>query len=197
VNVGAGPILLNDKTSTPMSTSPPREPPDVIVSSPPTPRVALMASTSEPTTEISLEELSRRQHEDQATAAASITLVSDRKGKGKAHVVHPIDELENYDLQEDADAVRMEPTHEQDVFRDDNGAVDYTEDSEDVSSGNGAYPPIGDDDLEERRVTEVRTIVYSIIRPLCLHSIFIHAFSAFSHTNWRPLLSLLWLNTDS
>jgi hypothetical protein len=156
-----------------------------------------MASTEEPTTEISLEGLSRRQHDDQATATASVTLVSDRKGKGKARVVDPIDELENYDLREDADAVRMESTHEHDVFRDDNGVVGYAEDSEDVSSGNGAYPPLGDDDLEERRVTEVRPVVYSMIRLLCLHRIFIYAFSTFSHTNRRPLLSLLWLNTDS
>ena len=156
-----------------------------------------MPSTEESTTGISLQGLSRQQHDDQTTAAASVTLVSDRKGKGKARAVDPIDELENYDLREDADAVRMESTHEQDVFRDDNGVADYTEDSEEVSSGNGAYPPLGDDDLEERRVTEVRMIVYSIVRLLCLHCIFIHIFSAFPHTNWWPLLSLHRLNTDS
>src|ERR1700728_2359917 len=123
------PILLDNKTSAPMSKSPPREPPDVIVSSPPTPGAILMGSIEVPTTEIPLEGLSRRQHDDPAAAAASITLVSDRKGKGKAHAVDPIDELENYDLQEEADAMRMESTHEHDVFRDDNGVADYTEDS--------------------------------------------------------------------
>jgi hypothetical protein len=159
-----------------MSKSPPPEAPDVVVSSPPTPRTTLKVSAEEPTTGIPLEGLSRQQNDDKANAAASITLVSDRKGKGKARAVDPVDELENYDLQEEADAVRMESTHDHGVFRDDNYAAEYA--SEEVPPGNGAYPPTGDDDLEERRVTEVCAAAYSVIKSLCFHS---HIFYISAH----------------
>lgn len=109
-------------------------------------------------TDIPLDELNDHQHRD-PTATAQDTPKSDRKGKGKAYVEddNPVNELENYDLEEemrDNDAVRMQerPRHEN-VFDDEYGA----DDSGGTSPGNGAYPPVGDDDLEERRVNEVRS----------------------------------------
>ncbi|KAG8832006.1 hypothetical protein FRC17_002225 [Serendipita sp. 399] len=65
----------------------------------------------------------------------------DRKGKGRAVPVEPsVDELENYDLGED--------TVERDEDKLEYPYVNTVENTSD------AYPPVGDDELEERRVTE-------------------------------------------
>lgn len=135
-----------------MSNSPPRDAPNVVISSPITSKQAVNS------TDIALDELNNPQQHNDSAATAQDTPKADRKGKGKAvvEVDRPVDEIDNYDLREELegrDAVQMQSRlgHEN-VFDDDNEA----DDSGSVSPGNGAYPPLGDDDLEERRVNEVR-----------------------------------------
>lgn len=78
----------------------------------------------------------------------------DRKGKGRATAAvedEPMerdvaDEMGNYELHE---------APEQVGFAED----DYEEDV------NASYPPVGDDELEERRVSEVCAPVFSVSRP--------------------------------
>lgn len=131
------------------------------------PRVALNTGATsssgveaEEITDIPLDELNDRQQHS-ATAQQQNTQKVDIKGKGKARVEEQniVDDPGNYDLQaelEEDEAVRLHQLQQQarhgheNVFDDENGI--YT--SGDVSPGNGEYPPMGDDDLEERRVNE-------------------------------------------
>jgi len=161
-----------------MSKSPSQGAPNVTVTSPTTPGPI----SEEYTTGIPLGGLNRRRHDSQSTIEGPTTPTEDRKGKGKARAVDPVDELENYDPREEADTVRVELTHGNNVFGDDNDDTEYAEDSVgDTSSGNGQYPPIGDDDLEERRVTEVRTALHTAAKMLCQYYVFIRTYSAFPH----------------
>lgn len=70
---------------------------------------------------------------------------ADRKGKGRAKPTDTVDELENYDLTEQA--------YEDEENNRVQEAFEYGETDADVRA-QGAYPPVGDDELEERRITE-------------------------------------------
>ncbi|PVF96708.1 hypothetical protein CPB86DRAFT_798639 [Serendipita vermifera] len=99
--------------STPTSASPFVEPSDA-------------KTNDDPATEIPLDEL----HVDTRRFTA------DEKGKGRATHTDGVEEIRNYDLQEE----------EQDQY---DGFIDKSD-----TVGGAAYPPVGDDDIEERRVSE-------------------------------------------
>jgi hypothetical protein len=114
-----------------MSGSPPKATRKVIESSP-VPASPFVdppdsKTNDDPSNEIPLDEL----HVDNSRYTA------DMKGKGRATHTDEIEEIQNYDL--------GEPEPDQyDGFIEENETV-----------GGGAYPPLGDDDIEERRVNEV------------------------------------------
>ncbi|CAG8589834.1 9262_t:CDS:2, partial [Acaulospora colombiana] len=113
-----------------MSGSPPKPTRKIVESTPTTASPFIDPSDSktddDPATEIPLDEL----HVDTSRYTA------DEKGKGRAIHTDEAEEIRNYDLQEE----------EQDQY---DGFIDKNE-----TVGGGAYPPVGDDDIEERRVSE-------------------------------------------
>ncbi|KAG8761025.1 hypothetical protein FRC14_000134 [Serendipita sp. 396] len=128
--------------------------PNVIISSPPANKASIIAKddaaiendAGQPTlASIPLEELNSKTstskddevEDDLSSKQKSI----DRKGKGRAKPVEAsVDELENYDLGEDM------------IERDDD-TLEYPY-VHPVENASDVYPPVGDDELEERRVTE-------------------------------------------